>query len=114
MTVECLRCRHVGVLTGEAPVAPGDHAQHADRRVRQAPALPQVRKPQRARDTQAGAAAATGVLMCGRFTVKMTWAEIVALYKLTLDRPPHNLPPSYNVCPTDPIDVVTSKMASAT
>jgi len=24
--------------------------------------------------------------------VKMTWAEIVALYKLTLDRPPHNLP----------------------
>jgi putative SOS response-associated peptidase YedK len=45
--------------------------------------------------------------MCGRFTVKMTWAEIVALYKLTLDRPPHNLQPRYNVCPTDPIDVVT-------
>ena len=47
--------------------------------------------------------------MCGRFTVKMTWAEIVALYKLTLDRPPHNLPPRYNVCPTDPVDVVTDK-----
>jgi putative SOS response-associated peptidase YedK len=47
--------------------------------------------------------------MCGRFTVKMTWAEIVALYKLTLDRPPHNLPPNYNVCPTDPIDVVTQQ-----
>jgi hypothetical protein len=34
----------------------------------------------------------------GRFTVKMTWAEIVALYKLTLDRPPHNLQPRYKVC----------------
>src|ERR1700726_1841842 len=47
--------------------------------------------------------------MCGRFTVKMTWADIVALYRLTLDRPPHNLPPRYNVCPTDPIDVVTEQ-----
>ena len=45
--------------------------------------------------------------MCGRFTVKMTWAEIVALYKLTLDRPPHNLQPRSNICPTDPVDVVT-------
>jgi putative SOS response-associated peptidase YedK len=26
-----------------------------------------------------------------------------------LDRPPHNLPPNYNVCPTDPIDVVTQQ-----
>ena len=49
--------------------------------------------------------------MCGRFTVKATWAEIVALYKLTLDRPPHNLQPRYNVCPTDPIDVVTEQDA---
>jgi putative SOS response-associated peptidase YedK len=44
--------------------------------------------------------------MCGRFTSKMTWAEIVALYRLTMDRPPHNMPPSYNVCPTDPVDTV--------
>jgi putative SOS response-associated peptidase YedK len=47
--------------------------------------------------------------MCGRFTVKMTWAEIVAMYRLTLDRLPHNLQPRYNVCPTDPIDVVTER-----
>jgi putative SOS response-associated peptidase YedK len=39
----------------------------------------------------------------------MTWAEIVALYGLSLDRPPHNLQPRYNVCPTDPIDVVTDR-----
>ena len=47
--------------------------------------------------------------MCGRFTVKATWAELVALYRLTMDAPPHNLPPRYNVCPTDPIDVVTEQ-----
>ena len=46
--------------------------------------------------------------MCGRFTVKATWAELVALYRLTMDAPPHNLRPGYNVCPTDPVDVVTA------
>jgi putative SOS response-associated peptidase YedK len=44
--------------------------------------------------------------MCGRFTNKMTWAEIVALYRLTMDRPPHNMRADYNVCPTDPVDTV--------
>ena len=47
--------------------------------------------------------------MCGRFTVKATWAELVALYRLTMDGPPHNLRPRYNVCPTDPLDVVTGQ-----
>src|ERR1700760_2717575 len=47
--------------------------------------------------------------MCGRFTVKTTWAELVALYRLTMDAPPHNLRPRYNVCPTDPVDVVTAE-----
>ena len=47
--------------------------------------------------------------MCGRFTVKATWAELVALYRLTMDVPTHNLRPRYNVCPTDPIDVVTGE-----
>ncbi len=47
--------------------------------------------------------------MCGRFTVGMTWAEIVALYRLTLYKPPHNLRPRYNVCLTDAIDIVTER-----
>lgn len=47
--------------------------------------------------------------MCGRFTAKMTWAEIVALYRLTMNAPPHNLRPIYNVCPTDPVDVVVAE-----
>jgi putative SOS response-associated peptidase YedK len=46
--------------------------------------------------------------VCGRFTVKATWAELIALYRLTMDAPPHNLRPRYNVCPTDPVDVVTA------
>jgi putative SOS response-associated peptidase YedK len=33
----------------------------------------------------------------------------LALYRLTLDRPPHDLQPRYNVWPTDPIDVVTDR-----
>jgi putative SOS response-associated peptidase YedK len=47
--------------------------------------------------------------MCGRFTVKATWAELIALYRLTIEAPPHNLRPRYNVCPTDPVDVVTAE-----
>src|SRR5277367_2414603 len=48
--------------------------------------------------------------MCGRFTVKLTWEEIVRLYGLTAGTPaPHNLPPRYNVCPTDPIDTIVEQ-----
>ena len=42
--------------------------------------------------------------MCGRFTQKYTWQELVDLYRLT--QPPHNLRPNYNVCPTDPVSVI--------
>jgi putative SOS response-associated peptidase YedK len=45
--------------------------------------------------------------MCGRFTNRLTWEEIARLYRLTIKAPPHNLPPRYNICPTDPVDVVT-------
>ena len=44
--------------------------------------------------------------MCGRFTHRYTWAEIQRLYRLT--SPASNIQPSYNVCPTDTVNVVTS------
>jgi putative SOS response-associated peptidase YedK len=50
--------------------------------------------------------------MCGRFTNRMTWEEIARLYRLTMKAPPHNLPPRYNICPTDPVDVVTEREGS--
>jgi putative SOS response-associated peptidase YedK len=46
--------------------------------------------------------------MCGRFTCKLTWEEIVRLYRLTLDVPARNTQARYNVCPTTVIDVVVS------
>src|SRR5215471_12911729 len=46
--------------------------------------------------------------MCGRYTYKLTWEEIVKLYRLTLDQKPRNIQPRYNVCPTTDVDVVVS------
>jgi hypothetical protein len=34
--------------------------------------------------------------MCGRSTYKLTWEEIVRLYRLTLDRPAVNTQAGYN------------------
>ena len=42
--------------------------------------------------------------MCGRFTRNYTWAQIRALYGLAST--PSNMQPSFNICPTDPVDVV--------
>jgi putative SOS response-associated peptidase YedK len=42
--------------------------------------------------------------MCGRFTRNYTWAQIYAMYSLTST--PSNVQPSFNVCPTDTVDVV--------
>jgi len=48
--------------------------------------------------------------MCGRFTNRLTWREIVALYRLTVRaKPERNLPARYNICPTQTIDAVTER-----
>ncbi|MGB6441573.1 MAG: SOS response-associated peptidase, partial [Methyloceanibacter sp.] len=48
--------------------------------------------------------------MCGRFTNRLTWREIVALYRLTVPpTPERNLPGRYNICPTDTIDTVVER-----
>jgi putative SOS response-associated peptidase YedK len=44
--------------------------------------------------------------MCGRATYKLTWEEIVALYRLTLGQPAVNTRARYNVCPTTTIDTI--------
>jgi putative SOS response-associated peptidase YedK len=46
--------------------------------------------------------------MCGRYTYKLTWEEIVKLYRLTLDQKPRNVQVRYNICPTTDVDVVVS------
>jgi len=51
-------------------------------------------------------------LMCGRFTNRLTWREIVALYRLSIPGgPERNLPARYNICPTDAIDAVIERDA---
>jgi putative SOS response-associated peptidase YedK len=44
--------------------------------------------------------------MCGRSTYKLTWEEIVTLYRLTMGPAPHNFRPRHNVCPTTTIDAI--------
>jgi len=46
--------------------------------------------------------------MCGRYTHKLTWAEIVKLYQLTLpDQEPAGFKASYNVAPTDVMPIIS-------
>jgi putative SOS response-associated peptidase YedK len=48
--------------------------------------------------------------MCGRFTNRLTWRELVALYRLTVPASPErNLPARYNICPTTTIDTVIER-----
>lgn len=45
--------------------------------------------------------------MCGRFTQRYTWQELVQLYRLT--EPARNLDPRYNIAPTTTIDVIVPR-----
>lgn len=48
--------------------------------------------------------------VCGRFTNRLTWREIVALYRLSVPASPErNLPARYNICPTDTIATVVAR-----
>jgi putative SOS response-associated peptidase YedK len=48
--------------------------------------------------------------MCGRFTNRLTWREMVALYRLAVPVPPErNLPARYNICPTDTVDAIIER-----
>jgi putative SOS response-associated peptidase YedK len=44
--------------------------------------------------------------MCGRFTSRYSWSELVRLYRLTGTQPPSNFPPRYNIAPTQTSFVV--------
>jgi putative SOS response-associated peptidase YedK len=49
--------------------------------------------------------------MCGRFTNRFTWSELVRLYRLTESdiRPQSNFPARYNIAPTQTVPVVRLK-----
>ena len=47
--------------------------------------------------------------MCGRFTKNYTWQQIHAMYQLLVPAAIPNMQPSFNVCPTDPVDVVVPR-----
>jgi putative SOS response-associated peptidase YedK len=50
-----------------------------------------------------------GNQMCGRFTYRLTWPELVRLYRLTLATPARNTQAHYNICPTTIIDAVIER-----
>ena len=45
--------------------------------------------------------------MCGRYTYKLSWEQIVNLYRLTLpEEPPEKLEPNYNTAPTHVMPII--------
>jgi putative SOS response-associated peptidase YedK len=47
--------------------------------------------------------------MCGRTTKNYTWEQIHAMYQLTRPAAIPNMQPSFNVCPTDPVDTIVER-----
>ena len=47
--------------------------------------------------------------MCGRTTKNYTWDQIHAMYQLMRPAAIPNMQPSFNVCPTDPVDPVVER-----
>jgi putative SOS response-associated peptidase YedK len=47
--------------------------------------------------------------MCGRFTCRLTWEQLVRLYRLSPDTPTRNPQPRYNIHPSATIDVVVEQ-----
>jgi putative SOS response-associated peptidase YedK len=47
--------------------------------------------------------------MCGRTTKNYTWEQIHTMYRLTRPAAIPNMQPSFNVCPTDPIDTIIER-----
>ena len=46
--------------------------------------------------------------MCGRYSQLRSWSDLVRLYNITADQTPLNLPPRYNIAPTQDVPVVRS------
>lgn len=44
--------------------------------------------------------------MCGRYTQIRPWSELVELYRIAVDTAPLNLPPRYNIAPTQDVPIV--------
>jgi putative SOS response-associated peptidase YedK len=44
--------------------------------------------------------------MCGRYSQLRSWSDLARLYNITTDQTPLNLPPRYNIAPTQDVPVV--------
>ena len=44
--------------------------------------------------------------MCGRYSQRLSWSDLVRLYNITANQTLLNLPPRYNIAPTQDVPVV--------